>query len=294
MTTEEPRPPEQPHFVIVPPPDPWLKKYAMKIVGSLACASIVAIAMNYGGVKWGVLTTCKVILGVFDRHPKIPKVEKVLGEIEEGHLPKLGPTINIAPKSPEQLKFEAEQKEANRIRREESERKTLLARAEAVKFACNEETTLEELRVNVPAAEKRAREEPERKLLHARADKIGLEVDPAMELKPLKQHVEKAEKALADNADYQAALRAHQRAMQQYREFLARGPNARCPNSKCGHLMRIEAGRANGGAVCSKCNLIFPCRMGWAHFTPPAPPRAPHPPGSKKGLLKRASGFLFG
>ena len=176
-------------------------------------------------------------------------------------------------------------READRLRREQSEIKSWLARAAVVKFDCDKDWPLEKLRVEVPLAEHRAAEEVKKKPLYERADKIGLKVDPTVDSKTLRQQVEEAEKELAADADYQAKLREWERAMEEYNDKLEHGPNARCP--RCRWATHFGKSRIKTQFVCPKCTGIFTVRQAMAFWTPPPPPRKPTPPRKNPGFLWR-------
>ena len=226
------------------------------------------------------------------RQPRRDAIGHYKGEARKAVSPATLPVAlpGIGQKSPEQLRFEADQKEAERKRREESERKTLLARADVVGLEYEDDWPLEKLRIEVRRAEDEAEEAARKKPLLARADKIGLQVDPTVDSKALKHQVEEGEKEAAADADYQARLRQYERDLDAWKHRVATGPNARCPNPKCRYAMHISDGRLNTKGVCPRCGAFFPCRAARANFTPPPPPREPLPPKKNPGLLKRVFG----
>ncbi len=219
---------------------------------------------------------------------KAAQIADLAGNLPTG-IPRLG-------KSPEQIAADAARKEAERKRKEESEIRALKARADLIGFDCDPTWSVEDYRVKVPAAEHKKREEARRNAQLEeeerakrpwleRADKIGFDVDPNWDLKTLKQQVEDAERELKMDADYQAALRQHERDMEAYRERLRHGPNARCPAPRCGWTFHTN--RTSGQFGCSRCNGFYNIRSARAHWTLPPPPKEPMPPGKSPGIWGR-------
>ena len=273
---------------------PFYDRLSGRIIIGLFCSSIVFVVFNFGGVKTAVryLASAVIHLGgdpLTDKGGIIDKLEHKIEAVKKPPLPLAPPGMvplpGIGRKSPEQLQFEADQKEAERKRREASEIKSLLARAGVVKLACYPDWPLETLRVEVPLAEHRAAEEVRKKPLLERADKIGLTPDPSLDARTLKQQVEDAEKELAADADYQAQLREWERAMAAYERKLADGTNARCPNPGCRNPMRIV--NTKGKGQCKRCLAMFPRTQAIALYKPPPPPKKPLPPKKNPGLLWR-------
>jgi hypothetical protein len=276
------------------------QRIAKQVAMGILCSCVATAFYNIAPIKKAVLWICSVVVhvggdplsgkdGIASKIEQ--KLDKAIEKTPHVRVPGGGiPNGNLIHRSPEQLKAEAELKEAERKRREESEMKTLIARAEAVGLDYEDDWTLEKFRVEVPRAEHEAEETAKKKPLLARADKIGLQVDPTADSKTLKHQVEEAEKEAAADAEYQARLRQYERAREEWRNRVATGPNARCPNPKCHHTMRFNPSRIGTQFLCSSCNGVFPVRMAMARWTPPPPPKEPLPPKKNPGLWKRIFG----
>jgi hypothetical protein len=288
--------PEEPKKGRIVNPGDLLKRFIMGMIGSCLFSAImffvqikafiaIILAAILAFLGWGVHPPQEVKDAGHDLGVRIEKKVK-------DHLPAAGvvgvPNGNLIHRSPEQLKADAELKEAER--REESEMKTLIARAEALDLEFEDDWTLEKFRVEVPRAEHEAKEAALKKPLLARADKIGLQVDPTADSKTLRHQVEEGEKEAAADAEYQARLRHYERAKEEWRNRVATGPNAHCPNPKCRHTMRFNPSRIGTQFLCSSCNGVFPVRMAMARWTPPPPPKEPLPPKKNPGLWKRIFG----
>ena len=291
-TPDAARLPERGRF-LPPKTLPFYDRLSGRIIIGLLCSSIVFVAFNFGGVKTAVryLASAVIHLGgdpLTDKGGIIDKLEHKIDEVKKPHLPLAQPGMVPLPafghKSPEQLKLEAELKEAERQRRVASEITSLLARASVVKLDCDKDWPLEKLRVEVPLAEHRAAEEVKKKPILERADKIGLKPDPSLDAKTLRQQVEDAEKELAADADYQAQLREWERAMAAYERRLANGPNARCPH--CRNTFRTRADPKHN-LKCLRCGTQFSVGKARAFWSPPPPPKKPLPPKKNPGLLWR-------
>lgn len=275
--------------------------FVQKIFWGVLCSGIVAVIMNFVGLKWLFVHVIALFLSLFGRDSYVVKptdavqatATDTLDVLKDkaqkaAHPVAVAPSLPIpglAPKTPEQLKIEQEQKEAERLRREKSERETLLARAAVVKFEIDKDWTLERLRVEVPHAEERVEEAEKKKPLLQRADKIGLEVDLSWDSKALRKQVEDAEEDVAKDAAYQAERREWERAMEQYKYQLAHGPNARCP--RCKKPLRVSPGAAKRTLQCKACLTSFGGSRAMALWKPPPPPKEPTPPGRKSSFLRR-------
>jgi hypothetical protein len=267
-----------------------------KIGMGLFCSSIVAIVMNFAGIRWVVVHLFALFLSLFGKgeyvvHPadavkaeakeQIEKAKEKYGipsaaEVKDAARQQAGgilPPVIIGG-----LKSEAE-READRLRKEQKERNTLLARADIVKLACDPEWTLEKLKSEVEQAERQIREAPERKILYDKADKLGLEVDPACDLKTLRDAVWGAEEEARLDAEYQAKLREWERQTEDYTWQLKHGPNSRCP--RCGNAMRINPAWAKKDLQCPKCRYFFNGYRALALWVTPKPPKEPQPPKKK-------------
>jgi hypothetical protein len=261
-----------------------LRRFAKQIATGILC-SCIAGAIYRGADTWRILRyACSLVVHVGG--DPLPEFKK--------HIPLVGiPGSSPLHKSPDQLAAEARLEEAKLVRKQQSERNDLEARAERLKLPYPKDWTLEKLRLAVQDAEREAKEAREKAEDMARkkpwidkADGIGFQVDQTMEFKTLKQQVEQALKQVEADTDYQTRLREWERAMGRYREFLATGPNARCLNPKCRYVMRIN--NPKGQAQCKRCLEIFPRSQVIANWTPPAPPAKPQP--RKSGLLQRILG----
>ena len=272
-----------------------------KIFWGVFSSGIVAIIMNFIGLKWFLIHVIALVLSLFGKDSYIIKptdavkaaatetFEKAKGEARRSApvgLPPVMPVPGFGHKTPEQLKIEAEQKEAERQRKQREETATLQARAAVVKFEIDKEWTLERLRLEVPKAEERVEEAEKKKPWLQRADKIGLEVDPGWDSKALRKQVEDAEEDLANDAKYQAEHRAWERAMEEYKHQLAHGVNARCTNPRCRRPMRISPSSAKRTLQCKACLTQFGGSRAMALWTPPPPPKEPVPPGKKSFLAR--------
>lgn len=276
------------------------QRIAKQVAMGILCSCIATAFYNIAPIKKAVLWICSVVVHVGgDPWPGktevVKKFEKkaedALGKATHAGLPPVGvPNGSLIHKSPEQLKAEAELKETERKRREESEMKTLIARAEAIGLEFEDDWTLEKFRVEVPRAEHEAKEAALKKPLLLEADKIGLLVDPTADSKTLKHQVEEGKKEVAADVEYQAVHRAWERAMEDYRHRVATGPNAVCPNPRCHHTMRFNPSRIGTQFLCSSCNGVFPVRMAMARWKTPPPPKEPQRPKKNPGLWKRIFG----
>lgn len=142
--------------------------------------------------------------------------------------------------------------------------------------------------------EEREREEKRKAPLYARADKIGLKPDPTMEYDALKRMVEAAEKELADDAEYQAALRKYLTDLGEWTERQKSSdlPNATCPNSRCKYPFQfygdmLDIDNTYGRQRCPKCRLVFWASQARAMYVPEPAPQKPEPPKKNPGLLWR-------
>jgi hypothetical protein len=275
-------------------------RIAKKIALGLLCSCIATAIFKFADLKNFVLASCSIANRVFGdpiggkegiAKKFEDKIDHALEKTPHIGVPGgSGPKVSPLHKSPDQLKAEADLKEVERKRREESEMKTLIARAEAIGLEFEDDWTLEKFRVEVPRAEHEAEETAKKKPLLARADKIGLEVDPTADSKTLKHQVEEGEKEVAADADYQAKRRQYERDLEAWKRRVESGPNAVCPNNKCRHTMHFPQSRIGTQFICSGCNGIFPVRMAMARWTPPRPPKEPLPPKKNPGLWRRIFG----
>jgi hypothetical protein len=243
------------------------------------CSFVVHVSGDPLTGEGGIIPTIKGEIGDLKGHPRLPGDGK-------------GVPIQLG-KTKEQIEADRQKEETKRRQQLDTWR----AKAKVVGLEYEEDWSLEQLKVEVEHAEKEAREEDARaaeetkkKPFLLRADKIGLLVDPTADFKTLKHQVEEGEKEVAADAEFGAVHRAWERAMEDYNERIATGPNARCPNPRCRHAMRFNPSRIGTQFICSACNRIFPVRMAMAHWTPPPPPREPQRPKRNPSLWKRIFG----
>jgi hypothetical protein len=294
MTNESGRRPDKERFQPIIIKDSLLGKIGM----GLFCASVVAIIMNFAGLKWLVVHVFALFLSLFGRDVYDVKpteavkaaahdtIDHYKGEARKAAGPVLLPAIGHA--TPEEIKAKAEAKEAERKRQEESDIKKFHARAAAVGLKYGEDWELEKLRVEVPLAEQRFEYDKERKVLLAQARELNLPVDDDLDNKTLKEEIKEEKAFQKADTDYQESLRAWKLAMERYQWNIDHGPNARCPNQRCRNVMRISSPKGPG--QCKRCLGFFPRSQMIANWTPPPPPKQPLPPKRKPSLLKRIFG----
>ena len=213
----------------------WLGRLGIGLV----CSSIIAIIMNFAGLKWLVLYLFAGVLALFGWHVKPPERDTVvlkdkLDQLKGGASlhPGLGKdavtlTVENTRLEREKLKSErdrreAEEKAEHERKKDKEEREKLAVKARAIGLDFEPGWSTVQLRAEVEQAEVRAEEEARKKPYYARADKIGLVVDPTLDAKALKQQVEEAEKEVAADADYQAKYRAWERALEKKNPGLLR------------------------------------------------------------------------
>lgn len=299
-----------------------------KLCTGLFCSSVVAIVMNFANLKWLVIHLFAFCLSLFGKDDYIVKptdalkqtAEELKGKLkgEVGKLP-----VSLGAKTPEQLKFEAEQKEAERKRRDASETETLLARAGLIAFPCDKSWPLERLRVEVTAAEKRCKEESERqrlieratklglvvdksdnaqsikarvdeaeekaaeelkkKPLLQRADKIGFVVNPTLDYRALRHEVEEAEKDVAADAEYQAKHRQWEEECSQWRKNRSYGKYGLCNNPRCRNVLEMKGSMYVN--ECSNCGSISRGDVARTLYYGIYPPKEPEKPKRNASLL---------
>jgi hypothetical protein len=297
MTNESGRLPDRERFQPIVIKDGLLGKLGM----GLFCSTIVAIVMNFAGLKWLVVHIFALFLSLFGKDAYVVKPAEAVKEaardamdhIKEKAKKSVAPGVPI-PVAGINVKTK-EEREADRIRKEESERNELRARADLLKLKYQEGWTLEKLRVEVQQADHEAREaarkaeeEEKKKPLLARADKIGLLVDKTVDYKVLKEQVEKGEKEYAADAKLQADIRQYEENLKVRDYLLKHGPNCRCPNPKCRYQFRSE--RKNGQFICPKCRGLFNITQAKANMPPP--PMPVYPKRDDPNLLDRVKGLL--
>lgn len=252
----------------------FIKRYGLKIAGSIACSGFVAFVMHLGAVKTVILWGCQIVLIVFGRPHGSEKVQTAKHEMTQfiadgkqvlkgSHgvplvLPVVGPVREAlaVKKTVEDVKDKVDSardvaKEG--VKKVEKVGETVVG---ALKDAGN--STVAAVGGGVTAAsalfnaraEKKEKEQREK--LEAHAALIGLKTDPDWTLPRLQGEVIQAE------LKWQAI----------------HGPNAQCPNPKCRHGMRIKTKRAET-LRCARCGLLFPSRRAIA-LGPPNVPRNIH------------------
>jgi hypothetical protein len=223
-------------------PGHLLKRFLMGVIGSCLFSAImffvqikafvaVILAAILSFLGWGVHPPQVVVDAANDVKVRAEKAVK-------GHLPG---GVSPLHKSPEQIEAEAEADNAKLDRKEHSQLNELRAWADGLGVKYDDHTPLERIRVDVERAEKREKERPERGLLAKRAAAVDMTIVEGMELKLLRSEVKKAEEKFEADKLKDADMLAYERAMERYRDFMANGPNARCPAPKCGHLTRFSA-----------------------------------------------------
>jgi hypothetical protein len=274
------------------------QRFAKQIAMSIIASIVAGLILNFTGIKKAVLTACSIAVHVggdpiSGKDGIAKKLEDKYDNIAKkphGTIPAGIPNLNPLHKTPEEMAALAAQKQQERERKETAERNKLVARADAVGLAHDDDWTLEKFKVEVPLAEQRAREAAERKSLLAQAKELKMTVDDDWDNKTLKEEI-KEEKAFQQaDGEYQQAMRRYKEAMERYKWNIANGPNARCPNPRCGHTVRFKPSRINTQFICSKCTGVFTVRMAMANWTAPPAPREPQPPKRKPSLIKRIFG----
>lgn len=270
-----------------PPQVTWLKHSAKKLGGGIFFASIVAIAMNYGGVKWGVLTAFSAVVHVFG-DPLAGRAGGIIEKIE-GKIDKVASPVPRAPtfilrETHETPEWQAKQREVREALEKQHKIDKWHARAHAIGLEYDDTWPLGKFEVDVPIAERRVAEAAERKPLQAEADKLGLLVSDDWDNKKLREEIKIERKFRADDTSYQEKLRLYRLALERHREFLRTGPNARCA---CGHSTRFSAARVNTQFLCPRCRNISPVSQAMARWRPPSPPKPPTPPSRNQSFFNR-------
>jgi hypothetical protein len=286
-----------------------IKATIFSVVGSLLGGLILSGPNMWKATRYTAGAIVKVSGNpVDDEDGIIGKAEKKLDamekrieqKVEKGpHLPAAG-LAGVGHATPEQLKAKAELEEAERIRKEQSERRELEARAERIGLKHDKEWTLEKLRLAVQDAERelkeineKEQEEEKKKPLLARADAIKLIVDKTLPYKELKKVVEKGEHKFAANGRNQSKLRQYEKNLEVRKYLVEHGPNARCPNPKCHYQWRTN--RKDGQFICPKCRGLFNITQAKANMPPPpmpAYPRLEDTNGEDPNLLDRVKDIL--
>ena len=216
---------------------------------------------------------------ILEKLPKIPVVSP-------GSIP-----VPVVGKTPEE-------REKERLRKEQKDRNELEARAEKAGVKFDKEWTLEKLKIEVEDKEQEQREQKQKveenekkRPLIARADKIKLAVDITLPYKELKQAVEHGEKEYEADCEYQAALRQYEEDYKLWEWAIKVGPNARCLNKACAHRWRTKLEK--GQVFCPRCRAVWFVVQVKANAVPP--PRPPRKPVRRQpGLIDQVKGTVKG
>ena len=271
------------------------KQILMSVIASIIAASIVNTTGIVRAVRYAasiiVHTTGDIVTGD-DGLAK--KIQDKAGDYTKDHpgtlpVPVGGLSLNPFGKTPAQLAAEAERLRQERERKEAAERAKWIARAEAVGLEYSDDWTNEDFKVKVPNAEQQAAYDAERKSLLATAAELKMIVNDDWNNKDLKQAIKEEKEFQWLDTEYQARKRRWLETVAERNELLLTGPNARCPDRRCGYQLRFSPSRT-GKYVCPHCHGHYTVSQARSCFVPPPVPREPLPPRRKPSLLKRMFG----
>ena len=272
---------------------PLLQRFAKQIAFGVLCSCIATAIVQFAHIKQAVLYACSAITFIGGdplRGEKgaIKKAENKLKDFEEKieskvskvkHLPAHLPSLH---KTPEQLETEARLKEEKEKRQNESKRKVVVAKLEALGVPFDSEASLEKLQVELKEAEEMQRKKP----LIERADNMGLHIDPNEPYALLEKRIKEAE----DDAYFQEQVRQYDRRIAAREQLIAEGPNARCVNPRCHYQFRTK--QKVGNYRCPRCRVMSTFGQARACWTPP--PMPPPPQHRKPGAIDRVKKFFKG
>jgi hypothetical protein len=201
-------------------PREMMKRFIMGLLGSCLFSAIMFFVQIKAFIAF-ILAAILAFLG-WGVHPPqevkeegkkvFAKIEKEVkdhlpvvsdGETSGGRIPKVIPIGNPLHDSPEQLKVKADLKEQERMRREDSDRKSVMAELESLGWPFDREGSIEKLKVELKEAKEMRRKKP----LLERADKAGLHVDPKDPYEVIEKQIKEAEQ----EAGFQEAVRQYER-----------------------------------------------------------------------------------
>lgn len=272
----------------------FLQKFGKQILMSICASLIAGCILNATGILKAVRYASSVVIHTTGDPLGDKPVIRLPHDFPHGpisipNLPKGSPIH----KSPEQIEAEenvrkareAEKARAEKAKleeRRESDRKSIMAKLEAMGWPFDPQGSLEKLQVEL----EQAKEMEHKKPLFHRADKAGIKVNPKDPYDLIEDQVKEAEL----DADYQRQLRDIEEIRKIREQALKFGPNARCLNPKCHYQWRTNL--KHGQIFCPRCRAIWYVPSVKANMPPPPPIPMAVRRQKKDSLFDKAKGLI--